>query len=316
MRKRRHHQRQRQCKAQHETDQTDLSQITDHGADKIRFARTVNSSPDRVTFSRIRLRFRNRRSFLLARADYTPTMTLKPSRLETFSTWLSLPVYVWQGLQVRRKSIRMPPPPRRGVIEAPGKGETLRLLLIGDSSAAGVGVDSIAESLGGLLPELLAKATGRPVRMTIAGMNSATSAQIRDHVVPHVEPRDFDFVLLNIGTNDAKNFHSGKRFCRDFGTLLYALRARFPAARIIWSGVLDLRHVPALPPALGKILGIRSRLINHNGRVLCQERGAIAPEPEWDVVPENFSRDGFHASQRGYRQWAENLAKFILTLEA
>ena len=52
MRKRRHYQCQRHSKAQHETDQTDLSQITDHGADKIRFTRTVNSLPDRVTFSR------------------------------------------------------------------------------------------------------------------------------------------------------------------------------------------------------------------------------------------------------------------------
>ena len=243
-------------------------------------------------------------------------MVQKPTRLETISTWLSLPVYVWQGLQVRRNSIRMPPPPHDGFVEVEGKGKPLKLLLIGDSSAAGVGVDTVDESLGGLLPGILAKATGRPVRIVIAGMNSATSAQIRDYVVPHVEPRDFDYVLLNIGTNDAKNFHSGRRFCRDFGTLLYALRARFPQARIIWSGVLDLKHVPALPAALGRILGIRSRLVNHNGRILCHERGAMAPEPEWDVIPENFSRDGFHASAKGYRQWAENLAKFIVGLEA
>ncbi|MEZ5871025.1 MAG: SGNH/GDSL hydrolase family protein [Nitratireductor sp.] len=243
-------------------------------------------------------------------------MAKKPTRIETLSTWLSLPVYVWQGLQVRRNSIRMPPPPHRGHVEASGKGKTLNILLIGDSSAAGVGVETIDESLGGLLPGLLAGATGRPVRLAIAGMNSATASQIRDHVVPHIEPRDFDYVLLNIGTNDAKNFHTGRQFCRDFGTLLYALRARFPAAQIIWSGVLDLQHVPALPAALGKILGIRSRLVNHNGRVLCHERGAIAPEPEWDVIPENFSHDGFHASAKGYLQWAQNLARFIAELEA
>jgi len=33
------------------------------------------------------------------------------------------------------------------------------------------------------------------------------------------------------------------------------------------------------------------------------------------VIPENFAVDGFHASEKGYREWAENLAKYIAELE-
>lgn len=122
--------------------------------------------------------------------------------------------------------------------------------------------------------------------------------------------------MLNIGTNDAKNFHTLRAFKRDFGTLIYALKARFPHAAIIWSGVLDLETVPALPSPLNRILGIRSRLIDHRGRVLCNERGALAPDSEWRSVPENFSADGFHASEAGYREWAEAAARLISELEA
>lgn len=243
-------------------------------------------------------------------------MTARPSLAEALLSWLALPVYVWQGLGVRRRTERMAPPPNPGTIETPGNGEPLRLLVIGDSSAAGVGVTTIDQCFAGQLPRFLAELTGRPILTRIAGMNSATSGQIRDHVVPHVEPRDFDYVALNIGTNDAKNFHTKRRFKREFGTLIYALRARFPAATIIWSGVLDLQHVPSLPRPLNAVLGIRARLIDHQGRVLCQERGALAPEPEWRIVPENFSSDGFHASAAGYREWASNLAELIHELEA
>jgi lysophospholipase L1-like esterase len=240
----------------------------------------------------------------------------RPTRMELAYSWLMLPVYVWQGLGVRRSNQRMLPPPNRGNYQFHGRGEPLKLLVIGDSSAAGVGVDSIDQSFAFLLPRFLNERSGRPVQLRIAGMNSATSAQIRDHVVGHVEPRDFDYVALNIGINDAKNFHRGRRFRKDFGTLLYALRARFPSAVIIWSGVLDLATVPALPSPLNRILGIRSRLIDHHGRVLCAERGVLAPEPEWRPVSSNFSSDGFHASEAGYREWADNLATFILGLEA
>ncbi len=238
-----------------------------------------------------------------------------PTPLEAIATWLALPVYAWQGLGVRRRTTRMPPPESSSELEFAGRGAPLRLLVLGNSSAAGVGVERIGQSFSGILPQVLAERSGRPVVARIAGMNSATSGQIRDHAVPHIEPRDFHYIALNIGTNDAKNFHSGSRFKKDFGTLLYALRARFPHAVIIWSGVIDLETCPALPQPLARILGIRSRIIDHKGKMLCRERGALAPVSEWRAIAENFSEDGFHASEKGYREWAEAMAGYILSIE-
>ncbi len=205
------------------------------------------------------------------------------TRFEILCSWLGFPVYAWQGLKIRNGIVRMMPPRHTGCIEGKPKGETsnkepLRVLVIGDSSAAGVGVKDIHESLAGHLAPLLAQEVHQPVSIRVAGMNSATASEIRDHVTPHIEPNAFDFIALNIGTNDSKNFHTGNRFCRDFGTLLYALKARFPKATIIWAGVIDLERVPALPAPLNKVLGIRSRIINRNGRILCAERGVLAPK--------------------------------------
>lgn len=239
----------------------------------------------------------------------------RPALAQRIWTLAMLPVYVWQGLQVRRSTHRMTPPPHGGHIGAPEAESPLRVLIIGDSSAAGVGAETIDESLAGHLLDLLPGEINRPVRIRIAGKNSATSAQIRDFVVPNMAHEAYDYICLNIGTNDAKNFHSGRRFCREFGTLLYALKARWPAATIIWAGVLDMEKVPALPSPLNRILGIRSRLIDHNGKVLCRERGALAPVSNWRTVRENFASDGFHASSRGYREWAEGLSAYIADLE-
>ncbi len=247
------------------------------------------------------------------------------TRFQSLLSWLSLPVYVWQGLAVRRNSLRLAPPVHNGWVtaDAPGGKEgvsngnsmPVKILLIGDSSAAGVGVNHIEDSLGGALPGIVAGLTKRPVALRIAGNNSATSAQIRDHVVPHLAHDNYDFICLNIGTNDAKNFHRGSTFCKNFGTLLYALRTRFPSAIIVWSGIIDMSEIPALPSPLNKILGIRSRILNRNGQILCSERGAYAPDPDWQVIPENFSVDGFHASQKGYREWAEKLGAYLVSLE-
>jgi lysophospholipase L1-like esterase len=239
----------------------------------------------------------------------------KPGLVEIAYSWLMFPAYVWQGYGVRRQTHRLVPPHNGGNYSIEGKGKPLRLFVIGDSSAAGVGVATLEQSFAGFLPRFINELSGRAVHTRVVGMNSATAGNIRDYALPHVEPRQFDYIALNIGTNDAKNFHAVRRFYREFGSLLYALGARFPGATVVWSGVLDLETVPALPSPLNRILGIRSRLIDHTGRVLCRERGAVAPLPDWRPVPENFSEDGFHASEAGYREWARGIAKFILTME-
>lgn len=234
---------------------------------------------------------------------------------EVFYSWVMFPIYAWQGTKVRNSTKRKFPPPHKGIVSKTG-GKTkapLSILLIGDSSAAGVGVETIEESLGGHICHLLNAKTKRTVHVHIAGNNSATADQIRDYVVPNLEPEKYDFIALNIGTNDAKNFHRGNRFCNNFGTLIYALKAKWPSATIIWSGIIDMEELFILPKPLNKILGIRSRILNRNGKILCEERGVLSPSnKDWKVIPENFSDDGFHASSLGYERWADGLSDYII----
>ena len=118
---------------------------------------------------------------------------------------------------------------------------------------------------------------------------------------------------MAVGTNDAKNFHTVRRFKREFGGLLYALRAKWPQAHIVWSPVIDMTRVPALPPLLGRLLEIRAGLLNRMGERLCHERGAVAAARlPVDDPATGFSKDGFHASEAGYAAWARHMLPFVL----
>ncbi|TIW76338.1 MAG: SGNH/GDSL hydrolase family protein, partial [Mesorhizobium sp.] len=92
-----------------------------------------------------------------------------------------------------------------------------------------------------------------------------TSGQIRDHVLPNLSADPWTHIVLAIGTNDTKNFHSVPRFKKEFGGLLYALRAKWPERA--WSGrrVLEFTRAPAMPPLLGRILEIRATEMNRMG---------------------------------------------------
>lgn len=229
-------------------------------------------------------------------------------RIKALLTWLALPVYIWQGLGVRRRTPRMLPATGPVMHHIDGSEPAIALLVLGDSSAASVGVGRTEQGIAAQLAPLLAARTGRAVRWRAAGFNSATASQLRDHVIPNLGSDRWTHIVLSVGTNDAKNWHSVSRFRKDFGGLLYALAAKWPEARIVWSPVVEFTRVPALPRQLGQILEMRAGMINAVGEQLCRERGAI-PAPRLPIVdPEaGFAEDGFHASAAGYKAWAEHI---------
>ncbi|MBN9273928.1 MAG: SGNH/GDSL hydrolase family protein [Mesorhizobium sp.] len=235
------------------------------------------------------------------------------SRLAAALTWLAFPVYAWQGLGVRRRTQRMLPAQGPVQEEIAGDEPAIALLVMGDSSAASVGIDRAEDGLARNLARLLHERTGRAVNWRAAGFNSATSGQIRDFVLPNLAPEPWTHIVLAIGTNDTKNFHSVPRFKKEFGGLLYALRAKWPEVRVVWSPVLEFTRAPAMPGLLGRILEVRAQEMNRMGARLCNERGAV-PAPRLPITDPQagFSDDGFHASVAGYRAWAEHLIDQVL----
>ena len=237
---------------------------------------------------------------------------------EILLSWIGLPIYAFQGIRIRNQAMRMAPPEQMPFIEVKGKPKSkpLRLLFIGDSSAAGVGVSDFKECVAGRTPHLLSEKTGRTVTCRTCGNNSATAGELRDLIVLNLEQAEYDFIIINIGTNDAKNFHTVRQFKKEFGGLLYALNAKFPTAKVIWSGIIDVKDIPLLPSPLNKLMGIRARLLKKMGNELCYERGALFPQTKWRVISENFAEDGFHASSQGYEEWAEELSDYLADLQS
>ena len=235
--------------------------------------------------------------------------------LAALLSWALLPFYVTVGPVIRARAMRMAPAPGPHRAHLPGAGAPIRLLVIGDSSAAAVGVTHTRDGLAAQVAHGIARRTGRPVTYVAHGNNSATAADVRDHVVPHLPDEPFTHIVVSIGANDAKNFHSATRWKKGFGTLLYALRTRYPEARIVWSRLFQFSKLPAIPRPLGWFLDLRRLVVNRIADELCIERGAHAAPPMDITSDEGLSLDGFHASALGYRMWGRHLADYIASLD-
>lgn len=198
--------------------------------------------------------------------------------------------------------------PRSGKV---GRGEAaIRLLTVGDSSAAAVGCQFTHEAMAPQLAAMLHERSGNAVSWHISGHNSAVAGEIRDVVVPNLPAADYTHILIMLGTNDLKNWHTSRRWKKEFGGLLYALRTRFPEAKFYWCQALDMTDVPALPKSLAKIMNMRRALINRKGAQLCVERGAVCVPPLQIPDQKGFCEDGFHANESGYQYWARHILEY------
>src|SRR5690349_18469002 len=93
-------------------------------------------------------------------------------------------------------------PPGSGVF---GAGRPLRLVLLGDSTAAGLGVTMTGETVGGRLAELLAS-TGRRIHLSSAAVAGSRTADLGAQVARALVHGAPDVAVILVGSEDAIGF--------------------------------------------------------------------------------------------------------------
>lgn len=217
-------------------------------------------------------------------------------------TRLLLPIALAQGLWVRQTVPRLPPAAgRRGTFGA-GAGEPLRVVGVGDSIIAGVGVAHQDRALLGHFARRLHERSGRPVRWRACGVNGADSTMIRERIAP-VAPAA-DFYIVSAGVNDAVRGVGTTRFAANLAAVATTLRRKSPQAALVFAGIPPLDRFPALPWPLGAVLGARAARLQAAARAAAREMHAICFDFPADLPPGGFARDGFHPAEAACEAWA------------
>ncbi len=220
------------------------------------------------------------------------------------------PILLAQGRHVRRTVPELPEPrgQRSGVA---GSGPLLRLLVVGDSAAAGVGAQTQDEALSGRLAVALAP-TFR-LHWKLLAFTGATTADMLDRLRREAATR-YDVVVTSLGVNDVTGRHSLATWRRQQEQLVELLATRFGARRILLSGLPPMHRFPALPQPLRWYIGSRARDFD---RVLA-EVATSRPGCEFLALGHEMmdisamASDGFHPGPPIYALWAREAARRIM----
>ena len=220
------------------------------------------------------------------------------------------PLLVAQALHVRRAAQRLPEPPgpRAGVT---GNGPVLRLAIIGDSSAAGVGADHQDEAFSGQLVAALAEhftvdwhldaLTGATTHSTIERLAGAT-------------PRPCDVAVVALGMNDVTRLVPARIWVARQEALLQRIATLYGPRRLYLSGMPPVGLVPLLPNPLRWTLGRHATRLE-TARAKWLSTRADCTDLPFDLAPDPslMAPDGFHPSASLYAIWGKETASRIIS---
>ncbi len=228
------------------------------------------------------------------------------------------PTLLWQGKRTRAQTLRLPEATgdRSGVVGnefATNNSAPFRLLVVGDSSAAGVGAATQSEALAYQTALALAQQMQRPVTWQLIAQSGVNTAQALA-LFEQSGTQPADAVLFALGVNDAASQVNAKRYIANIQQLWAAVQVKTGAHIALFSGFPPVHDFPALPQPLRFYLGAWSRWLDKALKAWTAQQGhgyCAIQDTLSNASVADMAGDGYHPGRRIYAAWAQ-LAAHIL----
>jgi lysophospholipase L1-like esterase len=197
----------------------------------------------------------------------------------------------------------------------PAGAPTLRLVLLGDSAAIGVGVEWLSETVGGQLARMLADGTPetgeRHVLLSSVGVAGSRSTDLATQVARALLGDKPDVAVVLIGANDAVTMRSPEESAEHLGAAVRRLREA--GVEVVVGTCPDLGAIRSVAPPLRQLAGLLGRrMARAQARAVQAAGGTVVDLGEetgavFRADAGTLCYDGFHPSADGYRVWAHAL---------
>ncbi|WP_147301947.1 SGNH/GDSL hydrolase family protein [Thalassotalea euphylliae] len=222
-------------------------------------------------------------------------------------TLISAPIWMIQGVCTKRSAIRLSEAQgerkfvvsqfhhqdKTAAIEKP-----IKVAVIGDSVAAGVGITSIKDALAGQLAAELNSRFDVAVKLAVLAKSGDKIADLHSAIRNEIA-EVADYVVISIGVNDAKGFTSSRKWSQQLNELMTLIEHKYQPQQTLLLAIPPLECFPLLKKPLASILGFRSSRLNdatYKLQRLAPERFSIV---NYQLIPDEkyFTADGFHPNE-------------------
>jgi hypothetical protein len=220
------------------------------------------------------------------------------------------PLLVAQAVRTRARLPRLPEAQgrRHGVA---GSGPLLRLLIAGDSSAAGVGVVHQRDALAGQLPALLAEACGAQVAWRLVAQSGLSTASTL-HLLQREPLPSLDVALVVTGVNDVIEQVPSHHAVSAREALANWCRNTLGVQHVVFAPLPPVHQMHGLPQPLRWVAGSDAR--RHDAamqRWVATRSDVSRVDVRMQLNRGVLASDGVHPGEPVYRQTASEIARHM-----
>jgi len=185
------------------------------------------------------------------------------------------------------------------------KNPQLTYLVMGDSTAVGVGASSLERTYHYQVAKKIAD-KGNFVKVTNIAESGATVADVVAQQLPKIAEIKAKVISISIGGNDATHMTSHVSFEKNMKIIIAAFNES-GAQTVLFGSTPNMFAIPALPRWFSHLAGVRSMAQNEATKQLLPENIAyidIFNKARLQGLPD-YANDWFHPNDKGYERWSK-----------
>ncbi len=235
-----------------------------------------------------------------------------------------LPIMYYQGQRIRASVPKLPEATGDTGIAGDFKDRRFNLITLGESTIAGIGVETHSEGFTGSLARRLSHNFESSVHWKVFARSGYTAQIITDKMVPMIQEDSVDLIVIGLGGNDAFSLNSPSKWRRDIQALIDKLDLKYPSVPIVFANMPPIKEFPAFTPLIRRVVGNLVEVLGQELATLAAKQphvhyySRLITLEDWigrlqvKAQPQDFFSDGIHPSKLTYQVWGRDLADFIL----
>ena len=234
-----------------------------------------------------------------------------------------LPLMYYQGKKIKESVPRLPEAINPSGYVDMGAKKTKNILLIGESTFAGVGVSTHEDGFCGTFSKELAHNINENIRWEVLAKSGYTAGKVGRELIPQINAKELDLIIIGLGGNDAFTLNSPKKWGRNVKKLISLIREKFPNTPIFLTNMPPIKEFPAFTKTIKLVVGNLVEILGETLDEIANDEKLVYYNDEVVTIStwtkrynienniSNFFSDGVHPSQLTYQTWAVDFAKFV-----
>ena len=194
--------------------------------------------------------------------------------------------------------------------------QPLKLLGLGDSVIAGVGLASTELTVTARLADRLNQYLGRAIDWRILGEDGAKISDTQ-RLLAATESGSFDWIVVSVGVNDVTGLTSLVRWQQGLLGLISEIRSRSSHATVVFLQLPPMGRFEMIPQPLRAVLGIRAAMLRQVLTWIVEaHRGVWMIDPSRLFDPAYMAEDGYHPNETAVDWIASEICETVNVTES